>query len=327
MELDVFSNASDASLPTNCNRVDLVDQFMYPTAYSVFFIIGFPANCLSFYVAYQLMQKGNTVAVYLVNLSVSDLLYTITLPVWIELALRRPVDSTLCSLITLIMYNSFYVGSGLLCCISVDRYLAVFYPLHFLWVRELRTATLVSAVVWVAELVVHASLMAHSGALESFSALRLCEERMPMCPADASVAIVRAALGFLLPLFLMIFCFYQIMRALNNSASLENDERRKIRNLLLLLLITYMVAFTPYQLVMVLRAVLEVGNCDYAHRLRDYHMVFVATTTINSVADPIIYCLLSQSAKTELKAMLRSGRVTLRKLQTSTRDSSNASDA
>ncbi|XP_041928676.1 G-protein coupled receptor 4-like [Alosa sapidissima] len=326
MKLDVFFNASNASMPKNCDKVDLVDRFMYPTAYSVFFIIGFPANCLSFYVAYQLMQKGNTIAVYLVNLSVSDLLYTITLPVWIELSLGWPVDSTLCSLITLIMYNSFYVGTGLLCCISVDRYLAVFYPLHFLWVRELRTATLVSAVVWVAEFLVHASLLAHSGALESFSALRLCEERMPMHPADAIVAIVRATLGFLLPLLLMIFCFCQIMRALNNSASLENDERSKIRNLLLLLLITYMVAFTPYQLVMVLRAGLEpVGNCGYATLLRDYYMVFVATTTINSVADPIIYCLMSQSAKTELKAMLRTGRVTLRKLQT--KDTSDASVA
>lgn len=321
MELVTFSNESNANSSKDCDTEDVVERFMYPTAYSVFFIIGFPANCLSFYVACLLMRKGNTVAVYLVNLCVSDLLYTITLPVWIELSLGQPVDSTLCTLIACVMYNSFYVGSGLLCCISVDRYLAVVYPFYFGWVREVRTAVVVSAMVWGFELIVHVQLLAHSGTLGSFSAQRLCEERMPMRPADANVAIVRVALGFLLPLFLMAFCFHQIIKALNDSVSLEAAERRKIRNLLLLLLVTYMVAFTPYQVVMLLRAMLEVGDCGNALLLRNYYMVFVATTTINSVADPIIYCLLSESAKTELKAILYNGRVTLRKLQHSGRDS------
>lgn len=324
----MFFNYSNTTASINCGQEDLVDRYMYPTAYSVFFIIGFPANCLSLYVACQLMQRGNTVAVYLVNLSVSDLLYTITLPVWIELALDRPVDSTLCNLITLVMYNSFYVGSGLLCCISMDRYLAVYYPLHFQWVREVRTAVVVSTVVWGSEFFMHACLLALSGNLTSFSTLRLCEEKMPMGSADGTVAIIRALLGFLLPLVLMIFCFCQIMRALYNSTSIEVVERKKIQKLLLLLLITYMVAFTPYQVLMVLRAVLEPdGNCSNAILLRDSYMVFVATTTINSVADPIIYCLQSESAKTELGAMLRTGKVKLRKISTRNSDIGIASVA
>ncbi|KAL2099242.1 hypothetical protein ACEWY4_005722 [Coilia grayii] len=320
----MMDNSSNLSI--NCGKDNVVDSHMYPTAYSVFFIIGFPANCLSLYVAYLLVLKGNTVAVYLINLSVSDLLYTITLPVWIELAFRRQVDDTLCGLIAVVMHNSFYVGSGLLCCISVDRYLAVVYPFYFQQVREVRTAVAVGALVWGIEIMVHAALLAHSGALDSFSARRLCEERMPMGRADATVAIVRVVLGFLLPFFLMAFCFQQIMKSLRNSPSLEATARSKIRNLLLLLLLTYMVAFTPYQVVMLLRAVLEPPeNCTQALLLRDYYMVFVATTTINSVADPIIYCLMSESAQTELKAKLLKRRVTPRQLWFSSRATATTS--
>lgn len=64
-----------------------------------------------------------------------------------ELALRRPVWDVLRSLMAVIMFNSFYVGSGLLCCISVDRYLAVVYPLYFHRVQEVWTSVAVRVVV------------------------------------------------------------------------------------------------------------------------------------------------------------------------------------
>nr|XP_046223654.1 ovarian cancer G-protein coupled receptor 1-like [Oncorhynchus gorbuscha] len=209
---------------------------MYLAAYSLFFIVGFPANCLSLYVAWVLMAKGNNLAVYLVNLSISDLLYTVSLPVWIELALSRPVGDTFCCLVSVVMYNSFYIGSGLLCCISVDRYLAVVYPLYFNWVRQVRTSVAVCAALWYVELSIHIYHLHQKGALQDFSARRLCKGGMPMAQADAHVALTRVVLGFLLPLLIMTFCFHHIVLALRNSGSLLARERRKVSLLLLLFL-------------------------------------------------------------------------------------------
>ncbi|KAF3844998.1 hypothetical protein F7725_008161 [Dissostichus mawsoni] len=226
---------------------------------------------------------ANTIAVYLFNLSISDLLYTISLPVWIELALQRPLGG-LCSLVAVIMYNSFYVGSGLLCCISVDRYLAVVYPLHFHWVREVRTAAIVSIALWTLEITVHIILLDHTGALQAFSVRKVCEERIPMTQEDGNLALTR-----------------QIMQSLKNNTSILTVERRKVGLLLFYLLLTYIVAFMPYQIVMLLRAILEPGTCSWATRLRDPYLVTVATTTINSTLDPIIYCLISESAQREIR--------------------------
>ncbi|KAM9341555.1 G-protein coupled receptor 4-like [Symphorus nematophorus] len=281
---------------------------MYPAVYSLFFIVGFPANCLSLYAAWMLMRNGNNMAVYLVSLSISDLLYTISLPVWIELSLQRPLGGGLCSLVAVIMYNSFYVGSGLLCCISVDRYLAVVYPLHFHWVREVRTAAVVSIAVWTVEIVIHIILLDHTGALQAFSSRYLCEERIPMTPEDANLALTRVTLGFLVPIIIMTFCFQQIMQSLRQSTSILAEERRKVGLLLFLLLLTYIVAFVPYQTVMLLRAILEPGSCAWAKSLRDPYLVTVATTTINSTLDPIIYCLISESAQKEIVKAIHKGR-------------------
>ncbi|KAI7804278.1 ovarian cancer G-protein coupled receptor 1-like [Triplophysa rosa] len=288
---------------TFCTRDSAVESHMYPTGYSLFFIIGFPANCLSLYVAWMLTKRGNNLAVYLICLSVGDLLYILTLPVWIAMALGHPVDDCLCSIVAAVMYNSFYVGSGFLCCISMDRYLAIAFPLHFSRVREVRTAVLVSILVWTLEIVVHLSLLAHTGTIGSFCSRRTCVAPMPLRVADGREAMIRAVLGFLIPALIMTFCFLEINRALRRSPSTVFSERRKICCLLLSLLFTYLVSFTPFQVVMFIRALQEKENGCTTQLMRDLYMVFVATTTINSVLDPIIYCLVSESAKTEMKKL------------------------
>ncbi|XP_042629413.1 ovarian cancer G-protein coupled receptor 1-like [Cyprinus carpio] len=301
-----FASTMDLNTSVNCTiwpHENAVEQYMYPEAYSMFFIIGFPANCLSLYVAWVLMKKGNNLAVYLINLSVGDLLYILTLPIWIMMALGYEVNDSLCSIIAVVMFNSFYVGSGFLCCISMDRYLAIVFPLYFARVREVRTAVLVSSIVWLVEIVLHLGLLIYRQDIWNFSASRMCEEPMMMSSAAANVAITRAVLGFLVPVIIMSFCFEEIIRALKKSTSTLVSERRKICRLLFSLLFTYLLAFTPFQVVMFIRGLLEPGNCSVAKNLRDVYMVFVATTTINSVLDPILYCLISDSAKTEMKRL------------------------
>ncbi|XP_077094268.1 G-protein coupled receptor 4-like [Siphateles boraxobius] len=221
------------------------------------------------------------------------------------MALERAVSDGLCSVIAVVMFNSFYVGSGFLCCISMDRYLAIVYPLHFVRVREVRTAVVVSVIVWLVEITLHLGLLAYTDAMVNFSASRMCEEPQIMTKAAANTAITRAVLGFLIPVLIMTFCFMEIIRALNKSTSTVVSERRKICVLLLFLLFTYLVAFTPFQVVMFLRGLMEPGDCRAAQNLRVFYMVFVATTTINSVSDPIIYCLMSESAKTEMKNLFK----------------------
>lgn len=286
----------------SCMFTSSVERDMYPAAYSLFFIVGFPANCLSLYVTWMLMKNGNNVAVYLISLSISDLLYTITLPVWIEMALQRGVDENLCIIVNVIMHNSFYVGSGLLCCISVDRYLAVVYPLHFHCIREVRTAAVVSVAVWIVEIVIHIFLLHHTGELQASG--YLCKQQKPMTKEDSNVALVRVVVGFLVPVLIMTFSFQRIMQSLSQSTSILAEERRKVGLLLLLLLLTYVASFLPYQTIMLLRAILEPENCLWANILRNAYLVTVATTTLNSTLDPIIYCLINESAKKEIiKAM------------------------
>lgn len=95
----------------------------------------------------------------------------------------------------------------------------------------------------------------------------------------------------------MTFCFQEIMLSLRQSTSILAEERRKVRLLLFFLLLTYIVAFVPFQ-------TCHTGVYIWATRLRDPYLVTVATTTIDSTLDPVIYCLISESAQKEIRKSL-----------------------
>lgn len=88
------------------------------------------------------MRQRNELGVYLINLSVADLLYISTLPLWIDYFLQRDDwihGQESCKLFGFIFYTNIYVSIAFLCCISLDRYLAVAYPLRFAKVRRIKT--------------------------------------------------------------------------------------------------------------------------------------------------------------------------------------------
>uniref|UniRef100_A0A3B5KQJ2 G-protein coupled receptors family 1 profile domain-containing protein n=1 Tax=Xiphophorus couchianus TaxID=32473 RepID=A0A3B5KQJ2_9TELE len=278
----------------SCSSNSSVEQHMYPTVYSLFFIVGFPANCLSLFVAWKLALQGNNMAVYLVSLCVSDLLYTVTLPVWIGMAQRWNVSDQLCGVMYLIMYNSFYVGSGLLCCISVDRYLAVVYPLHFHWVREVRAAALLSAAVWLLEIFLHIVLLHHMGALQSFN---LCHQPMPLTWKDANVALVRVVVSFLFPLVVMTT--HLAVKA--NRATMD-EEQLRISKLLTMVLLCLLVCFGPIHVAFMVRMLLD--GCEGFKWFLCIYKVSTAISTMNCLADPLLYCFITRTGQENIQQVL-----------------------
>lgn len=90
------------------------------------------------------VRQRNELGIYLINLSVADLLYITTLPLWIDYFLQHDDwihGQESCKLFGFIFYTNIYVSIAFLCCISLDRYLAVAYPLRFAKVRRIKTGT------------------------------------------------------------------------------------------------------------------------------------------------------------------------------------------
>lgn len=131
-----------------------LDHYLFPVVYIFVVIVSVPANIGSLCVSFLQAKKENELGIYLFSLSLSDLLYALTLPLWIDYTWNQDnwtFSPALCKGSAFFMYMNFYSSTAFLTCIAIDRYLAVVYPLRFSFLRSRRFAFMVSLFIWVLE--------------------------------------------------------------------------------------------------------------------------------------------------------------------------------
>lgn len=116
-----FDNLTSGSAEKPPNQT-ICDVFVYqraavvlfPIFYTVVFIISVCGNSLVLYVICQRKQKFNSTSVYLINLALSDTLFTLVLPARITYYIRQfdwPFGDLLCRLTTLLFFANTYAGN------------------------------------------------------------------------------------------------------------------------------------------------------------------------------------------------------------------------
>eukprot|EP00061_Rhincodon_typus_P009687 g33362.t1 len=286
---------------STCTVSSSVEHIVIPIMYLASFLVSLPGNCLSIYVACLQVRRENEIGVYLLNLSFVDFLYTSTFPYWFIEYLDVHASVQLYNLLTVVTYTMMYLSPAFLCCISVDRFLATVYPLRYFGLRSMKAAVVASAVCWIIELMCHALLLHKQDFFSVFSFSAVYEETYPMKSSLVVEYIIRFALGFCLPLTLLLFCSQCTFNAVKDSTATVSTEKRKIARLLLRLLLVYTISFGPYQIVMLIRSLIEPGNCNFAQKINIFYKVSFALTGLSSAADPIIYCLLCDSARQDIR--------------------------
>ncbi|XP_053329475.1 G-protein coupled receptor 4 [Spea bombifrons] len=308
---------SNSTAPDACNVDSGLDGVLPPSLYTLVFVVGLPANLLALWAAWLQVRRGRELGVYLLNLSLSDLLLICALPPWTDYYLRRDVwgyGPGACRLFGFVFYTNLYVGAAFLSCVSADRYLAVAYPLRFPGARPIRSAAAVSALVWLLELAANAPPLLGDAIHRDQYNHTFCYESYPLSGrGDALANVARVLAGFLLPWGVMMVCYAGLLRALRGSASCERRERRRVRRLALGLPCVALICYGPYHALLLLRSLVFLtrgsavdsgGGCALEERLFPAYHASLALATLNCLADPALYCLACPGARGEVaKAM------------------------
>lgn len=124
------------------------------TAYALVFgsvmVLGLPLNVVSLWILFRRHNRKSPSAVFMVNLAISDLLLVISLPtrVYFYATGTWPLNSMSCIWITMLFRNNIRSSSIFITFISMDRLLAVVYPLRSRHVRTVSNAGKASALIW-----------------------------------------------------------------------------------------------------------------------------------------------------------------------------------
>ncbi|KAM5133594.1 G-protein coupled receptor 4 [Callospermophilus lateralis] len=293
-----------------CHVDSRVDHLFPPSLYIFVIGVGLPTNCLALWAAYRQVRQRNELGVYLMNLSIADLLYICTLPLWVDYFLHH--DNWIhgpgsCKLFGFVFYTNIYISIAFLCCISVDRYLAVAHPLRFARLRRVKTAVAVSSVVWATELGANSAPLFHDELFRDRYNHTFCFEKFPMEGWVAWMNLYRVFVGFLFPWALMLLSYRGILRAVRGSVSTERQEKAKIKRLALSLIAIVLVCFAPYHVLLLSRSAVYLGrpwDCGFEERVFSAYHSSLAFTSLNCVADPILYCLVNEGARSDVAKAL-----------------------
>ncbi|XP_078263077.1 G-protein coupled receptor 68-like [Rhinoraja longicauda] len=284
---------------TNCSIDHGIHQELFPTVYIFVFIVGLPTNLLSLYHSYLQIRQRNELGIYLCNLTISDLFYLVSLPLWVQYILQHDdwiFSPELCKLSGLLLYQNIYISISFLCFISINRFLAVTYPLSFKSMHTMKAAVLISALIWLKEIVVCTLFIGSKVLSKDDVNDTLCFEHYPLRQKDINLNIYRLSIGFFLPLILLIFSYCKVLSVVQKSHGLQMEKKLRIKRLVSGTIIIFLVCFAPYHIFLMVRTFSE-RSCQFADNIFDAYHFGLLMTSLNCVADPILYCFISRSSQ------------------------------
>ncbi|XP_012872534.1 PREDICTED: psychosine receptor [Dipodomys ordii] len=295
-----------------------LDHYLFPIVYTFVIIVGIPANIGSLGVSFLQAKKANELGIYLFSLSLSDLLYALTLPLWIDYTWNKDnwtFSPALCKGSAFLMYLNFYSSTAFLTCIAIDRYLAVVYPLKFTFLRTRRFAFMVSLSVWILESIFNAVILWKDETSVEYcdaekSNFTLCYDKYPLEKWQINLNLFRTCTGYVIPLATIMVCNQKVYQAVRHNQATENSEKVRIIKLLISITLTFVLCFTPFHVMVLIRCILEreVNFDDHKSGKQTFTMyrITVALTSLNCVADPILYCFVTETGRSDMWNILKS---------------------
>ncbi|XP_066578288.1 G-protein coupled receptor 4-like [Amia ocellicauda] len=287
--------------------IDLnADQIFLPVLYGCVFCIGLPTNCLALYGMFCLVKTDYTLPIYIINLLLADLLQIGTLPLWMDYYSRGHqwrFGHAACKIIGCVFYISLFVSICFMCCVSLERYLAIVHPLWFQSQRMVRNVYLLSLAVWL--FFTSAVAVGFKMGFEGNTTSTLCMEEFPSKTDFALFQLVSIPFTFLLPLLFLLFVFFRVRSSLARSVSLSGQEKRRFNGLLLLIVLMFLLIFGPYHLVRMVRyaGVISVSDkCHFESRIFLPFQIALGLLSVNAILDPIMYIFIYKSSREKMLA-------------------------
>uniref|UniRef100_A0AAY5KWB0 G-protein coupled receptors family 1 profile domain-containing protein n=2 Tax=Esox lucius TaxID=8010 RepID=A0AAY5KWB0_ESOLU len=288
----------------NACALDLSQDSVYlPVLYGLFFVVGTPLNLMALYGLYRLIKSEHVLPVYVINLLLSDLLQLFTLPLWMDYYIRGHswrFGSASCKLMGVVFYVSIYVSIVFMCVIAVERYLAIAKPLRFHRLRKVRFARWMSLSIWV---IVAVPPCIAFNMLNFGGKHTMCIEKYPSEERFVVYRLITLSLTFILPLAFIFSLYWKTLRALSATSALAPEEKQRIRGLLTLLVVIFVVVLGPYHITGCVKYVgllLHRDNCQWERSVFMPYQVGRGLLSLNSLLDPVLYTFMRSDFRAAL---------------------------
>ncbi|XP_051785481.1 coagulation factor II (thrombin) receptor-like 1, tandem duplicate 2 isoform X2 [Erpetoichthys calabaricus] len=281
----------------------------FPILYIIIFIVGVPTNAMALWVFIFRAKKRHPASIYMANLALADLLFAI----WIPLKIAYHINGNnwiygegLCRVLVSFFYSNMYCSILFMTCLSVQRYWVIVNPMSHQR-KNTSVAIGISISIWL--LIVLSTIplfmqkqTIHLAQLNITTCHDVLEEEdmtLNMFGYFLSMAIG----AFFFPAILTIVAYVLMILTLTGSMKDDNigKKRKKAIRLIIIVLVMYLVCFTPSNILLVIHYAQIRSNNDALYAV---YITALCLSSLNSCIDPFVYYFVSQEFRDNVKNTL-----------------------
>ncbi|KAJ6643971.1 Neuropeptide Y receptor type 2 [Pseudolycoriella hygida] len=293
-------------------------QSFFIVLYMLIFAMGVFGNVLVCFVVFRNRLMQSVTNLFITNLALSDILLCIlAVPFTPSYTfLRRWIFGTiLCHLVPYAQGVSVYTSTLTLTAIAIDRFFVIIYPFQ----QRMRVVAciIIILIIWIVSLMLtfpyglymQVARLNFTGEYENY-----CEEDWPTEYYRRVYGSITTTLQFLLPFFVVTFCYICVSIRLNDRAKtkpgtkstkkeeIERDRKKRTNRMLIAMVAVFGLSWLPLNAVNVL-------NDFYlnTHEWKMYNVLFFIAHSIamsSTCYNPILYAWLNDNFRKEFKLVL-----------------------
>ncbi|XP_065600865.1 platelet-activating factor receptor-like [Cyrtonyx montezumae] len=293
----------NVSAPAVCAPSDPVQFVLLPAVYCLVLCVGLPGNVAALLVFAQHGKVHKAIRIYLINLTLADILFNLTLPLWIPYYLAGGdwlLPEAACRVAGAAYYLATYSAITFMALISVNRLCAVqalrwALPGH-------RGAAVMCGAAWLLGLGCATPALTARQTSPTRAGATACFERHARQRGYAYAMVAFFAVAFLV----VLGAYTSIARALSTAAS-PGSHRQQARAMVLGMLLVFAVCMAPYHLTLApwVGSWPPTPPCGPPAALDVLHVLSVALLSLNSCLDPLVYCFCIRRFRADLARTLR----------------------
>ncbi|XP_028656190.2 P2Y purinoceptor 2-like [Erpetoichthys calabaricus] len=277
---------------------------LLPICYGIVFVIGLILNAFALFIFTFRMKEWTCSTIYMFNLSISDTLYVISLPLLIYYYAKEnnwPFGDAMCRIIRFLFYNNLYCSILFLSCISIHRFLGICFPMQSLEWLNVRHARICSVLIWIIVVSCQAPILYFSQTYNNNGNV-LCYDTTPrgLFPQFLVYSSIICVMLFCLPILTVIICYClmakQLMQPSAEGTSSSRIKKKSIRMIVIVLLV-FILCFLPFHITRTIYYIFRQLNveCDMLEASNIAYIVTRPLASANSCLDPILYFLSGQN--------------------------------
>uniref|UniRef100_A0A3B4E2P8 G-protein coupled receptors family 1 profile domain-containing protein n=2 Tax=Pygocentrus nattereri TaxID=42514 RepID=A0A3B4E2P8_PYGNA len=307
LEVAVVDNATVDALISPLMTVAL------PVIYITVFVISTPCNLIALVLLCGLTKRASPTVIYSINLCLSDLLYSITLPLQVVYHLRRNdwiFHRMTCRISTAAFYCNMTCSILTTCAIALERYCGVVHPLKTRHLRSTRKAILICLLIWAVMLVFQLPFFMHDFTLFIPQLnVTTCFDVFPKKVFEGWKGYLYFVsiylLFYVLPMIILIACYCAVAHALRQTldAGVQRSHKRT-QTLVIVAALCFITCYLPNMIIQPIHMVYR----SKGHSIYAYYKLTLGLNSLNCCFDPFVYYLASRELRQALWRVLGWGK-------------------